>query len=475
VRPKQNRPSGSIGLRLTLATAALLFTAFAVVVGVAYLATLEGYDTEVANYVETEIAELMTMYTRDGSRELVREVRKRARSADGRYTVYLFQQSNGRMAGNLERWPEGVGDSAELSNISMDEAPGDYRVLRQLRVRSLTVGSDRLLVGRDITDRSTFKNSLRIGSLVALGIAILLTIGAGLAISRNVLGRIQGMNQTIVRIREGAGEERVPLSARGDEFDQLAVQFNELVEENRRLVEVTREVTNNIAHDLRTPLARMRASVESALAEQRRGQTHDDPHEGPHDLSRIDDALHAVLAETDSLLETFNGLLQLSQVESGALRDTMEDVSLEDIAQAAIELYEPLAEEAGLELVAELRPGLTVHANRHLLAQALTNLIDNAIKYGRVGGTIDVQTDRSSGDTSVDGHPRLIVRDRGPGIPAADRDRVLLRFTRLDDSRTQPGTGLGLSFVAAVAELHDAELALDDAAPGLRITITFPR
>ncbi len=248
----------------------------------------------------------------------------------------------------------------------------------------------------------------------------------------------------------------MPTSGRGDEFDQLASQFNELSAENRRLIERTREVTNNLAHDLRTPLARMRRTLESAI-----GDT----------ASQRDEALHTAMAETDSLLETFNGLLSLAQIESGALCDTMEPVALDELASSAIELYEPVAEETGIRLEASLQPGATAKLNRHLIAPSLTNLIDNAIKYAAAGGGIRVATVAAAKGVGS----QLIVEDAGPGIPKTERQRVLERFTRLDESRGLPGTGLGLSFVAAVAELHHATLALEDAAPGLRVNMTFPR
>jgi len=465
VSPSRNRPRASIGFRLTLANAALLLATVAVAVGVLYWATLDSFDDHIESRVHTEISELVTMYARDGSAEVTSEIRRRVDSPHGRYSVYLFQeQRGGRIAGNLEAWPEGVGDESQGHDVVIDSQHRGARSVRRLLVSSRSVGEDRLLVGRDVTARSAFERSLRVGSLAALGVGVLLTIGAGLAMSRNLLGRVQAMNRTIVGIREGGTDAQVPVTARGDEFDQLAAQFNELVDENRRLVERTREVTNNIAHDLRTPLARMRRTIEQAIADGD-GRTGESGDGG----SARGETLQSMLTETDGLLETFNGLLQLAQVESGALRDTMEDVLLEDIARAAIELYEPTAEDAGLELVASLEPGLTVRANRHLVSQALTNLIDNAIKYGAGGGTIEVST------RADDGTACLTVSDHGPGVPEKERDRVLERFVRLDSSRSKPGTGLGLSFVQAVADLHDAELTLADTSPGLRVTLAFAR
>jgi len=214
-------------------------------------------------------------------------------------------------------------------------------------------------------------------------------------------------------------------------------------------------VTDDIAHDLRTPLARMRNRIESQLA-------------APSDEQTSRETLHALQNETTAILDTFSALLRIAQIESGAIRDQMERVDLAAVVDDAAELYQPVAEEAGLSLSTQVGTDLFASADRHLVAQALLNLIDNAIKYTQSGGSVRVSADR------VGDRVEIAVADDGPGIDAADRERVLQRFVRLDASRHQPGTGLGLSFVAAVAELHGAELALEDAAPGLRVRMRFP-
>jgi signal transduction histidine kinase len=261
------------------------------------------------------------------------------------------------------------------------------------------------------------------------------------------------MNRTILAILEGERREPVPVGKRGDEFDELAHHFNHLLEENERLIDRMHEFSNDVAHDLRTPLSRMRAVVESALA---------DP-DGDPGSSR--DALHALLAETNELLEIFNALLRIAQIESRTLREEMRPIDLRDLARDAVELYQPVAEEAGLALEYSLDEEVTIHGDRHLLLQALTNLLDNAIKYGSEAIEVAIERD-------ADG-ARLVVSDAGPGIPEADRERVLERFVRLEASRNRAGTGLGLSFVKAVADLHGARLTLDDAGPGLRATLHF--
>jgi signal transduction histidine kinase len=291
--------------------------------------------------------------------------------------------------------------------------------------------------------------------LGALALALLLAIAGGLAVSRNLLGRVEGMNETIRRILAGRRGERVVLAGSGDEFDSLAAQFNRLLDENDRLVAKMRSVTNDIAHDLRTPLARMRGHIESALASN-------------GDVETSQRALGSLLVETNAVLDTFNALLQIAQIESRAIREQMEPVDLEPVVQGAVDLYQPVADESGIELVPDAGSGLLVNGNRHLIAQALSNLLDNAVKYAPGPGRVEIRTRRR------DGRIELSVGDRGPGIPEAERAHVLERGVRLDASRHLRGTGLGLSFVAAVADLHDAKLSLEDHGPGLLVTLAFP-
>ena len=254
----------------------------------------------------------------------------------------------------------------------------------------------------------------------------------------------------------GLRGERMQLGSPPDEFDALAEQFNGLLDDNDHLLARVREVTDDVAHDLRTPLARMRSRVEAALA-------------APGLETAARDWLHDLLEEIDRLLAVFSALLRIAQIENRASGDSLEGVDLEAQVRDALDLYQPLAEEAGFELGARVESGsFWVRGDRHLIAQALGNLIDNALKYASAPGRIVI---------GVRGDPEgaeLSVVDAGPGIPAEERERVLQRFVRLDAARLKPGTGLGLSFVAAVAAFHGAVLHLDDAAPGLRVGLRFP-
>jgi len=274
--------------------------------------------------------------------------------------------------------------------------------------------------------------------------------------SRNMLRRLDVINRTSAEILAGDFSRRVPLTKAHDEFDFLSENLNRMLERTERLMKGMREVVDSVAHDLRTPLNRLRNRLEEM-------QRRLDP-ESPY-LEDIDGAI----AETDRLIATFNALLLIAQADSGIMRGSMSPIDLSAVVADVAELYEPLAEEKSISLVVEPSGVMMVEGNRSLVSQALANLIDNAIKYTPAGGHIRVAASQTP--SGVD----LSVADSGPGIPSADRARVLERFVRLESSRNSPGTGLGLSLVAAVVRLHDATLALGDNAPGLKATISFPR
>jgi signal transduction histidine kinase len=271
-----------------------------------------------------------------------------------------------------------------------------------------------------------------------------------------MLRRLDSINRTASDIVAGDLSLRVPVSGAHDEYDALAENLNRMLERIERLMKGMREVTDSVAHDLRTPLNRLRNRREQHL--------------GRLNASGAQTAqVEAAIAETDSLIATFNALLLIAEADAGAARGAMAPIDLAPVAEDVVDLYAPLADEKNVAL--RLLPaGVTmIEGNRSLIAQALANLVDNAIKYTPSGGTVTIAPAVSYAGVE------LSVADTGPGIPAAERTRVVERFVRLEASRNTPGTGLGLSLVAAVAHLHNAALILDDNAPGLKVTIRFPR
>ena len=270
--------------------------------------------------------------------------------------------------------------------------------------------------------------------------------------SRNLLRRIDAINRSSHAILAGDMKRRMPVSGSGDEFDQLARNLNDMLDRIELLMSGMRNVGNDIAHDLRSPISRLRSRLEVTLLK-------------AQDTATYRATLEESVSEIENILATFNAILDIALAESGALRDDFEDLDLGHLVADVAELYEPLAEESGSPLEVETAPDLAVRGNRHLLSQALANLLDNAVKYGAGQGVIKVMVAKSGDGLEVS------VADHGPGIPAEQRDEVLKRFVRLEGSRSAPGSGLGLALVAAVAHLHGWELRLDDNEPGLRVTL----
>ncbi len=294
--------------------------------------------------------------------------------------------------------------------------------------------------------------------MIALGIGLI----GGTVMSRNLLRRVEQVNRTSERVMAGNLSDRVPLHGTRDEFDQLAANLNRMLDQIERLMTAMREVTDDVAHDLRTPLSRLRARLERALVPSGSDPSGADP----SGCASHGEAIRAAIEEADRLLATFNALLRIAELESGARLDQTTPVDLSEVARSAAELYEPVAEEQGFALSVVAEPGVRISGDWHLLSQALANLLDNALKYAG-GGRIELRVFHK------DGQAILEVADHGPGIPEADRQSVLDRFVRLEPSRTTPGNGLGLSLVRAIARRHDGSVTLEDNRPGLRVRLQF--
>jgi signal transduction histidine kinase len=447
----------SIRVRLALASAGLGLFVAGLALLVVYAWIDHSIERDVDGLVARELAELTRHHAGVGHEGLEAEIRRRSHHGTVAESLYVFAESRTEIiTGNLPRWPDGPEGSDATRDFSWEESSSGFRIVRHARAASVTLSDGRqLLVGRDLTEERGLQQLLAATGVGVLVAAVLVAVLGGLAIAKRLLRRVDAMRETVVRILAGDREERVPVEARRDEFDDLALQFNQLLDENQKLLTQMRGVTDDVAHDLRTPLSRMRGHIEAALA----GRVGEDP---------AREVLHLLLAETDGVLDTFNALLRIAQIESGTLQDQMGPVDLSVTVRDAADLYQPVAEEAGLELESRIEPDVTLRGDRHLLAQAVVNLLDNAIKYSPTPGRVQVAVERTGEGAEVS------VTDFGPGIPPEDRERVIQRFVRLDRSRQTPGTGLGLSFVAAVADLHHCELRLDDNAPGLHARLIFP-
>jgi signal transduction histidine kinase len=346
-----------------------------------------------------------------------------------------------------------------------DQDNTDHRAL--VNVTQLS-GGFRLLIGRDLEERRRLFGIVAKAAQWSILVVVVLGIAGGIFVARRVLQRIDAMTGTTRRIMAGDLSGRLPVGRSGDELDRLAENLNAMLERIEALMAGLKEVSDNIAHDLKTPLTRLRNRAEEALAKS-------------SCEAEYRAALERTIEESDGLIRTFNALLMIARAESGQARGNMDDFDAAEVANGIHELYEPLAEDDGMTLRVKTTPA-PIHANRELISQALANLVENAIKYGKPTSAAQAQ----GAVVSLDAKQILIearreadkvllsVTDHGIGIPEGDRRHAVERFVRLDSSRSQPGSGLGLSLASAVATLHGGELRLDDAHPGLVATLVIP-
>jgi signal transduction histidine kinase len=424
-------------------------------------------NEQIMTSVNAEVGEIGTIYLRRGLNGLTRTIGNRALRPGA--NLYLLTAPNGQaVGGNIESLAPGVmattGWSETFYRRLEDQDAADHRAL--VNVTELSNGF-RLLIGRDLEERRRLFGIVVQAAQWSVLVVIVLGLGGGIFVARRVLRRIDAMTGTTQRIMAGDLSGRLPVGRSGDELDRLAENLNAMLERIEALMVGLKEVSDNIAHDLKTPLTRLRNRAEEALA--RAGSESD-----------YRAALERTIEESDGLIRTFNALLMIARAESGQARGNMADFDAAEVAHGIHELYEPLAEDSGLTLQVRTEP-TPLHGNRELISQALANLVENAIKYGQPAPALQPDADSAAAGKIIRIESRrhgdevlLSVTDHGPGIPEADRGHAVERFVRLEASRTQPGSGLGLSLASAVATLHGGALRLDDAQPGLRATLALP-
>jgi signal transduction histidine kinase len=418
--------------------------------------------------VNAETGEISDIFGRRGLRGLVLTIENRALRPGA--NLYLVTTPAGQaIAGNVGSLSPGVMATTGWSETAYrrldDQDSTNHFAL--VKVTELSSGF-RLLIGHDLEERRRLFGIVAHAAQWSVLIVVVLGLGGGVFVARRVLRRIDAMTGTTQRIMAGDLSGRLPVGRSGDELDRLARNLNAMLERIEALMMGLKEVSDNIAHDLKTPLTRLRNRAEEALAKSRTE-------------AEYRSALERTIEESDGLIRTFNALLMIARAESGQARGNMDDFDAADVARGIHELYEPLAEDGGMSLRVKVEAA-PIHGNRELISQALANLVENAIKYGKPDGTVQPLTAMTEGDRKeilieakrVGDRVLLSVTDHGPGIPVADRKHAVERFVRLEASRTQPGSGLGLSLASAVATLHGGDLRLDDAHPGLIVTLAIP-
>ena len=453
----RTKPLSTSTFRLTLAYLGLFSLSAAIILAVVYVFGSEFVDRQVRDTINEEVAWLRDQSAQTGLTGMLQLVADRAAAEPNRRAMFLLTDPLGRrLAGNLDSWPVGRPDADGFLTFQVDVVEGGQptRKPHVARARGLDLGSGfRLLVGRDINDLVQTQRQMR--AAIMLGVALMVVLGlvGGLILSRWMLNRLERINRTTRRIMAGELGQRIRIEGHGDEFDEMAQNVNAMLERIERLLVGMRQVSEDIAHDLRTPLNRMRSRIEVALM----GSPSSDE-------ARV--LLEETLQDADRLIETFNALLAIARAEAGAQHADWERLDLAELARDVAELYEPLAEERSITLRLELGEGAIVRCHRQLVSQAIANVTDNAVKYTPPGGTVTISTVARPA-------PSVTVADSGPGIPAELREHAKQRFVRLDQQRSTPGSGLGLSLVEAVAKLHDAKLTLHDNGPGLLVSLTF--
>ncbi len=444
--------------RLTLVSALVFSITTVLLVGLIYWSGTSAISRQIDATIDAEIKGLSEQYSQRGGIGLIRVIEKRSRTASRTGALYLLVGADGRpLAGNLSRWPEVQPNKQGRVIFPLTWRLRDRKIESTGRARIFNLrGGLRLLVGQDLRERQSISDQLE-AALIWGGttlVALALTMSA--LLSWAILRRIDTISSASNEIIAGDLSRRVPVTGKGDEFDRLAASLNTMLEQNERLFRGLQEVAENIAHDLRSPLGRLRTRLESIQSEQA----------DPEDRQT---AIGEAIEESDRLLRTFNAILKIAQAESGAPRRHFNPVNLTQMLTDLHELYEPIVEAAGLQLTCEMpRKTAIVSGDRDLLFQAAVNLIDNAIKYA--GAAKVIRTELSSDQNWA----TIEIADHGPGMPSEALARAKDRFFRVDESRTTQGSGLGLSLVDAVARLHDGDLKLEDNLPGLAARITLP-
>ncbi|MGO8841337.1 MAG: sensor histidine kinase [Methyloceanibacter sp.] len=435
------------GLGLLYAT---LFATSAVILGcIVYWTVQSLMDQQLSTRIDWEVRVLKDELRSEGADELIRGVQKRTTYA-GNLEYFLADAHGFKLAGNLPSMPSTLG----WSDLDIPDE-GHANQIKYLRLETVDLDNGfRLAVGDDLGSKNDIRRAFFDALVWAILAFLVLTLAGGLLLSTLFLRRVNAIVQTVETIIEGNLDSRVPLRGTDDHFDRLSVSLNRMLNRIQLLMESLSQVSNDIAHALRTPLGRLQQKLEMARL---------NAGENPKCKKTIDGAVD----ETENILDTFSALLRIAQIESGTRTAGFRELDLSNLFETVSGAYSAAAEDQGKPITVEISSSLEYWGDPDLLAEMLANLIDNALRHTPPEARIEVSL------TQTDSQLIAIVADDGPGVPQTERDRIFRRFYRLEHSFRTPGNGLGLSLVAAVAELHSIKLSVDDNAPGLRVTMKF--
>jgi signal transduction histidine kinase len=444
----------------TFKLALIAIGTFGVIVSVlfayVYLSTISYARSRSDRAIMAEYTHLRDAYQRAGREGVVDAIRRRMTYRGSANRLYVFvDPSMTVLAGNLTEWPQAAAASSGWTEFRAPQSPSNAATQQLVRGLVETFpGGDRLLVGRDISDLDHFTASIRLAVISSVVLILMVAAMASILVTRRTVGRIEQINATSRAIMQSGLDQRIPLRGSHDEWDSVAENLNLMLDRIETLMGEVKQVSDNVAHDLRTPLTRMRGRLETA-------------YHGKRDREADQQLIGDTIADLDAVLRIFSSLTRIAQIEAQARKDAFRTVNLVEIASEVVELYDAAAEQDGTRLTVAGDREVLVTGDRDLIFDAIANLVDNAIKHGRNGGHVTVKIENG------DGGPVVSIADDGPGIPACEREHVFKRFYRLEQSRYTPGNGLGLSLVAAVARLHGARIEMRDNAPGLRFELRF--
>lgn len=445
-----------------LSIAYTLIFGFVAVLIVFYMtgATANFFRRQIKASIDQEVVQIARIYESGGASGVIRRIERYA-SGPGANLYVVADQNGDIIAGNVQDIaPRIIGQTGwterpfAYSRFGADQERQHVAIARIVEMPN----GMRLLIGRDLGEPERFR--VVVSRALAFSILAMLVVGllTWVLIGRQALRRVNMVSRSTDRILAGDRSERLPVIGSGDEFDRLSSGLNAMLDRINLLDEGLRQVSDNIAHDLKTPLTRLRNKADSAL-------------HGAGGEAERQAALQEIITDTDQIIRTFNALLMISRVESGSVAAELSRQDLSAIVEDVAELYMPVAEDEGFEFTSEVEPGIAVRGNRELISQALSNLIDNAIKHGRPeDGEPRISVRLDDGD----GMARIEIADCGPGIAPEDHKRVTERFTRLENSRSKPGNGLGLSLVRAVAQMHSGMIEFQSNEPGLKAVLVLP-
>lgn len=442
----------------------MLFTALsAATLGLIYWSTRSQIETQVDTRLRLETDYLINLYKSGSVPELLEAIQRRNQiDTYGRF-YYLENNETAsssedttdadmpiRMKSLRSHTTRNMGDVTDLP-------PGSPLAFNPVRVAETQLKNGlKLTIGHEISDEKALLDHTFVLVVGATLLTLFFSLIGGLSIGWRMVRRIDSVSRTASEIMSGDLSQRLSVTARDDEIDEIAAKLNQMLNRIEDLMKSMQQVTNNVAHDLRSPLTRLRNRMEVTLLEERDPQSYRDEMEG-------------AIGDADSLIQTFNAMLSIARLEAGIDGTQWAESSIGDLLEELAELYDAVTEDAGMQFSANIADNPTYYCNRHLIGQAVTNLLDNAIKYSPVSGKVSIELHGNDEEFEI------VVRDNGPGIPAEERERVFERFVRLENERNSPGNGLGLSLVQAVVRIHRASLTLEDNEPGLVVRLRFTR